>query len=182
MYFIKQNLKYKGGENLMGNLKLPRNQKVVEFFDKLFKDKNSLKNFLSLPSVEEMYEYSKKISSEKFSFLEFAEGVNSYFGSINLKKVLNIPEYETIKISGGSKVESNIISVFMLLGPIINVVEIIRNFNEENEKLNEQIENDNQNSYELKKLLEEKKSKIEKKIKLYESLLESYKKSGSGLK
>ena len=170
----------------MKNLRLPHNQKVIDFFDELSKDKDSLKEFLSLPSVEEMYEYSKKISSEEFSFLEFAEGVSLYFDSMSPQKILKISECDTTKISGGSQesgfAESNIISGLMLLGPIINIVETIRNFYEESEKLNEQIEVDTQNDADLKKFVEEKKSEIEKKIKFYESVLESYKKSRSDLK
>lgn len=164
----------------MENLKIPHNQKVIDFFDKLSKDENSLKKFLSLHSVEEMYEYSKKISSEEFSFLEFSEGVNLYFGSMNPGKIRKMSERDTYEIAGGSQnPESTLMSGFMLLGPIINLVDIIRNFREENEKLNEQIKANDKINEDLKKLVEEKKSEIEKNIKLLESVLESYKNQGA---
>lgn len=158
----------------MKNLKTSQTKKLSDFFEKLSKDENSLRKFLSLHSINEMYEYAIKNSAKKFSFLEFVENVKIFFDSIDREKVQKLSDYDTEKISGGIEVpESTFISVLMFIPAIIELTSIIKSYREKKKKLNDQLKNDEDDTW-----IKKQQDEIEKEIKIAEAKLEFYKNQG----
>lgn len=158
----------------MKNLKTSQTKKLSDFFEKLSKDENFLRKFLSLHSINEMYEYAIKNSAEKFSFLEFVENVKIFFDSIDREKVQKLSDYDTEKISGGIEVpESTFVSVLMFIPAIIELTNIIKSYREKKKKLNDQLKNDEDDTW-----IKKQQDEIEKEIKIAEAKLEFYKNQG----
>ncbi len=149
-----------------------KNKGLIEFFKKLSNDQNFLKEFLSLPSPEEMYQCAVKNSPGEFSFSEFMDAIKLFF-NLTDKGVHELSEYDTEKVSGGASHESRVISALLLVGPGVNLINSLRSYYYKNKKLNEAIKNYEENKETNQKIMQDRLSQVEEEIRLAEEKLKS---------
>ena len=150
-----------------------KNKGLIEFFKKLSNDQNFLKEFLSLPSPEEMYQCAVKNSPGEFSFSEFMDAIKLFF-NLTDEGVHELSECDTEKISGGADDhESRVISALLLVGPAVNLINSLRSYYYKNKKLNEAIKNYEENKETNQKIMQDRLKQVEEEIRLAEEKLKS---------